>query len=654
MEFRNKFIVHSVFEDIVGQHPENIAIEDNSRSVTYRELNRYANRVAYALNGLDIGRQSIVGIYSEASIEYIVAILGVLKAGSIFIPLNTHFPDKYLTLILGKTKPQVIITNTSLEDEYFEKIQKLSFPACSSHMIVLDEVCNFIVKNLPTGTPMDSGRVFADENPPLTTGPNDGCYIVTTSGSTGEPKAILGSQKGLSHFIHWEIGEFDLNEKVWVSFLSPVTFDVSLRDIFVPLMTGGTLCIPNEEIRREPKKLLKWMQDSAITITHIVPTLFRLLTRGMEASNNNEDTLPFMKYILIAGEALYGNDVINWRKAAGSRIELVNIYGPSETTLAKLFFCIKDEDFAPNEIVPIGKPIPDTDVLIINTDKLCSINETGEIYLKTPFMSKGYYNDHKLNEISFVQNPHITDRQEIVYKTGDLGEYTPDGNVRFLGRLDRQIKLYGNRIEIGEIEVALSQHPQVYEAAVAIRPDKLGNNRLVGYVVPKPGEKVKVESLRRFLADKLPDYMVPSIFVILKALPLTQNEKIDRRALPKPDHVRPEMEQAYISPSTSLERILSGIWCQVLGLDRVGVQDNFFDLGGTSILAVKVVELAEQEIKIELPIVKLFQYPNISSLAKYLSQSQSDQLSYDKIHDRAQLRESAFSRLKKSKLRNRL
>lgn len=649
MEFRNKFIAHSLFEDIVEQFPNNTAVDYDEKRLTYRELNTNANHLAYALKELNAGRQSIVGIYSDASIAYIVAMLGALKAGAIFMPLNPDFPDKYLSSILDKTKPLVVITDNSLEDRYFEKKQNLSLPAHSSHMIVLDDAYDISVKDLTTGKLIKTDGGLSDENPVPDSYPDDGCYCVTTSGSTGEPKAILGCHKGLSHFIHWEINEFSLNESIRVSQLSPVTFDVSLRDIFVPLAAGGTLCIPREGIRHEPKNMLKWMQDSAISLTHIVPTLFRLLTREIEDSGSNKDPLPSLKYVLIAGEVLYGNDIIRWRKAAGNRIELVNIYGPSETTLAKLFYPIKGNNFEPREIVPIGRPIPHTEVLIIKDEKLCSADETGEIHIKTPFMSKGYFNDPKLNEKSFVQNPLVSNREEIVYKTGDLGQYMTDGNVRFEGRADGQIKLYGQRIEIGEIEIALGQHPQVRESAVAVRPDSFGNSRLVGYVVLKSGEKVKVEALRRFLADKLPDYMVPPVFVMLKAMPLTHSKKIDRRALPEPDHVRPEMEQVYISPSTSLETTLTEIWRQVLGLDRVGIQDNFFDLGGTSILAAKVAVLVEQAIKSELPIVKLFQYPNISSLANYLSQSESDQPSYERIQDRARLRKAALSRQKRSR-----
>ena len=649
MEFRN---IHSLFEDVVCRSPENIAVDERSQRATYQELNSNANRVAHGLAQIGVGAQTVVGIYSEASIEYIVAMLGVLKAGAIFMPLNRGFPDKRLASILNKAKPYIFITGAHLESELSVKLPKLNLSVYASHMLVLDGAGDFRVKTLPSGTLVASARDFSHENPPLTTGPNDGCYIITTSGSTGEPKAILGCQKGLSHFIHWEIGEFGLNEAVRVSLLSPVTFDVSLRDIFVPLIAGGTLCIPEEETRRHPGKLLKWMRDSRITLTHIVPTLFRLLTGEIQVLASDEDPLPNLKYVLIAGETLYGNDVINWRQALGHHAELVNIYGPSETTLAKFFYRIKNKNIAPNETVPIGKPIPDTEVLIIKSDKLCSIAETGEIFIKTPYMSKGYYNDSKLNEMSFVQNPLTRNHKDIIYKTGDYGKFMPDRSVQFVGRLDGQIKLYGKRIEIGEIEVILRQHPELREVAVAAREDVFGNSRLVGYVVPEPGQKPTVESLRRFIRDKLPDYMVPAVFVTLKALPLTHNEKIDRRALPEPDRARPEMEQAYVSASTALERTLSETWCQVLGLERVGVHDNFFDLGGTSILAVKLIDLVEGALTIELPIVKLFQYPNINLLAKYLSQSQSDRPSYEKVRDRAERRRAVFSRQKRSTMRS--
>jgi len=640
-------ILHSIFEDTASRFPENIAVDEGLRTITYRELNANANRVAHALAEVIITNHSIVGIYFDTSIEYIIAVLGVLKAGAIFMPINTRFPEERLTAILNKTKPHIFITNATLENEFSVKLQNLKLSISPNYILVLDDIHNFSIKNFPSGTPVISKYNFPDENPSITIGPDDGCYIVTTSASTGEPKAILGCQKGLSHFIQWEIGEFDLNQGVRVSLLSPVTFDVSLRDIFVPLTAGGTLCILDDETRHNPRKLFSWMRQSRITLTHIVPTLFRLLTREIEESGDSDDALPDLEYILIAGEPLYGNDVINWRQASGNRIELVNLYGPSETTLAKLFYRIKDTNFTPNEIIPIGKPIPNTDVLIINNDKLCRVGETGEIYIKTPFMTKGYYNAPRLNEISFVQNPLVTGHQDVIYKTGDQGKFMADGNVRFEGRLDGQIKLYGNRVEIGEIEVVLRQHPLVREVAVASKQDAFGNTRLVGYVVPELDQKPTVESLRRFIGDKLPSYMVPAVFVILKALPLTHNEKIDRGALPEPDRARPVMEQAYIGPSTALGETLTEIWCHVLSLDQVGINDNFFDLGGTSILAVNIITLIQETFGIEVPIIKLFQYPNISLMAKYLSQNKTDQPSYEEVQDRAQQRRASFYRQKR-------
>lgn len=266
-------------------------------------------------------------------------------------------------------------------------------------------------------------------------------------------------------------------------------------------------------------------------------------------------------------------------------------------------------------------------------------------------MSKGYYNDPKLNEKSFVQNPLVKNQKDIIYKTGDLGKLMPDINLRFEGRVDEQIKLYGNRIEIAEIEVVLNQHPQVRQTAITLRDDAFGNKRLVAYVVTQPGEQPAIEALRGHIKDRLPDYMIPALFITLSALPLTHNGKIDRLALPEPDTTRPQMEQVYVSPSNGWEKTLSKIWSHVLGFNRIGVNDNFFDLGGNSILAAKLVVLVQEELGIELPIVKLFQYPKISLLAKFLSQNQSDDLPFEKAKDRAQRRRAVFLQHRRSKAR---
>jgi non-ribosomal peptide synthetase component E (peptide arylation enzyme) len=354
----------------------------------------------------------------------------------------------------------------------------------------------------------------------------------------------------------------------------------------------------------------------------------------------SEKALPNLQYILIAGEPLYGNDINRWRQASGNSAELVNLYGPSETTLVKLFYRIKDKNFAPAEIVPIGKPMPDTEVLIIEKGKLCPVSETGEIYIKTSFQSKGYYGDPKLNENFFAQNPLVKDRKDIVYKTGDLGQLLPDGDVRFVGRLDGQIKLHGKRVEIDEIEVILRQHPQVQEAAIAAKQDAFENMRLVGYVLPKPGKKPTVESLRRLLGDKLPDYMVPALFVILKALPLTHNGKIDRRSLPEPDYLRPQMEQPYVPPSTATQECVSGIWCNVLALDRAGVYDNFFVLGGNSLLATQIISRINKVFRLDFPLLSFFENPTVAGLSEKIEKLKIEGKAFQVVPIRALSRES--------------
>ncbi len=620
----DEIFIHRRFENIVQRFPLRIAVEDSVRRVNYDELNQYANRVAHALSGLGIGSQKVVGIYLEASVEYVIAILSVLKAGAIFMPVNTRFPPERFSAILEKTKPVTFLTNAALEDECCGKLMKFNHSVLPRYMLVFSEPGNFGIRDISGGASLPLHVPFSDNNPRLDERTDDSCYIVTTSASTGKPKAILGSQKGLSHFIRWEVDEFSLNEEVRVSLLAPITFDVSLRDIFVPLVTGGRLCIPDEETRHSPGKLLKWLKDKGITLLHIVPTLFRLLTQEIEDSASSPKELPSLLYALIAGEPLYGNDVIKWRRACGVRTELVNVYGPSETTLAKLFYRTRDKDFAPGEMIPIGKPIPDTEVLIVNDGKLCSVGETGEIYLKTPFMSKGYYNEPELTGKCFVKNQFQNGHTEIIYKTGDLGRYLPDKSVKFVGRLDGQIKLHGQRVEIEEIETALRQHPQVREAAVTARQDAFGNLRLVGYFVPKPGEKPEVESFRRVMERNLPDYMVPAVFVSLTALPLTHNGKIDRRALPEPEGIRPEMEQSYLPPSTVLEKDLSEIWCRVLGLDRVGIYDNFFALGGNSLLATQVISRVNKVLRVDLTLRSFFAKPTIAGLSEEIEKLKSE------------------------------
>ena len=642
----DKEIIHSIFEEITVNYPENIAATDDTGSIIYRDLNSFANKIAHNLveNGLE--KEKVVVIYLDECIKYVASVLGVLKAGGVFLPLSNQFPRKRIEVILEQTKPDIYITDITHESELAEKGYEYFQNSSDGKILIINDDNTVNLKKLSTGEVSLCDGIDTRDNPQISVSPDNGCYIMTTSGSTGEPKSILGNQKGLAHFIHWEIGEFGINQKAIVSLLAPATFDVSLRDIFIPLAAGGRLFIPSAEVRHNPQKLLSWLQDNHITHMHIVPSLFRQLTRVVGESKLGDGALPDLEYVLIAGEPLYGSDVMNWRQAVCREIKLINLYGPSETTLAKLFYRIPVELFTPDEIIPLGIPIPDTEVLIIDDNRVCRTGETGEIYIKTSFMTSGYYNSPALDKISFIANPASSNPDDIVYKTGDRGEYMPDGNIRFRGRLDGQVKLFGNRVETGEIEVILRQHPDVRDAAVTMKPDNFGNPRLIAYIIPEKGNMPVVESLRRFTAEYLPDYMIPSVFVTLESFPLTHTGKIDRGSLPNPDIHRPAMEQAYIPPSSEIEKKLTDIWRRVLNLDRIGVHDNFFDLGGTSLLAIYLVSQVQESFNIDIPVIKLFQYPNVNSLSEYINGDRDEQPSFQRVIDRAQRRKDALSRRK--------
>lgn len=645
--------INRIFENVAEKLPEKIAVTTATSYISYEELNRNANRIAHALQHLDINCQNVVGIYLQASVGYIESMIGIMKSGNVFMPLNIRTPVTRLDSVLEKTRPSVVITDKHLKKDLLEKLKQINASLNPIFLLTLDDSLGFDIESYRENTRLIQGIDYPDTNPPDRTELEDACYIIATSGSTGEPKAILGDHKGLSHFIQWEVNEFNLGAQEKVSLLSPVTFDVSLRDIFIPLSVGGTLYIPAEETRTNPRKLTQWFREAEISVTHIIPTLFRLVTQEVESFTTHENIFPSMKYVFTAGEVLYWNDVAKWRNSLGRSVELINLYGPSETTLAKLFYRIGDRDPASEEAgsVPLGRPIPDTEVMIIHDGEKCPVGATGEIYIKTDFRSRGYYNAPEMNSLVFVQNPLLIDREDIVYKTGDLGKFLPDGCVKFTGRVDNQIKLHGVRIEPTEIESVLNQHNQVRQSAVIAIDDTFGNKQLAAYIVPKTGENPTVESLRRFTEQRVPDYAVPALYINIESIPLTHNDKIDRSALPAPPRIRPEMEESYVAPITEMQITLCNIWSRVLNIDKVGIHDNFFYLGGTSLLIVRACEIIGKELGIDLPVAKMFEYPKIRVLAEYLTGNQSkDQATVQEdMRQRAQKRRDSLHHRKQER-----
>lgn len=632
------------FADAVAAYGDSAAIEGPSHCLTFTELNRVSDSVAEMIRRAGVSPGRVVAIYAEMSVDYVAMVLGALKADCVFFPLGAQHPQGRIEAVLAATEPASVLIGKEAGPSFQDK--KVRLPSSVRSVFLVDAGAEHASVTPVNFDPYAGDKVKESS---ITCEDNDACYIITTSGSTGAPKAILGSATGLDHFINWEIAEFGIAPGTRVSALSVPTFDVGLRDVFVPLFAGGTICMLHPEVRRNPQGLYMWIIDRRVAILHIVPTLFRLLTQVVERQRPGAGELDSLKCLLIAGEALYGDDVIRWRRAAGKKTALVNLYGPSETTLAKVFYRIPLSEPDPRHIIALGRPLPKTEIFIIENNVLCQADCVGEILLKTPYRSKGYYRDEAQTRNSFIANPLTGDPADIVYRTGDYGFLSTDGILHFESRRDDQIKFGGNRVELGEVESVLRSFPGVREAAAVVLTYRHDTQRLIGYVAGSFSGSGAIASLRAFVAERLPEYMVPSKVILLDKLPHTHSGKIDRNALPSPERKRPELSQEYIDPSTETEKWLAGLWCELLDLDKAGVFDNFFDLGGSSLLAAGFTVRAAELFNLALPAVWLFEHPTIHAMSKFIDGERTGEKVDPVVPDRSSRRRST----QRKRLKNR-
>jgi amino acid adenylation domain-containing protein len=445
------------------------------------------------------------------------------------------------------------------------------------------------------------------------TSPNSPAYIFFTSGTTGTPKAVLGIHKSLSHFLAWQRDTFQIGPGDRCAQLTNASFDVVLRDIFLPLTSGATLCLPDDDMDPASDRILPWMEREGITSFHAVPTLAQAwldrIPDGVRLSK--------LRWAFFAGEALTENLVRRWREALPDAGTIVNLYGPTETTLVKCFQVVHGEP-SPG-LQHIGSALPDTQVVILNlAGNLSGVGEPGEINIRTPFRTAGYINAPEEQKKRFVQNPFRMDPNDLIYRTGDRGRYRADGTVEFLGRVDDQVKIRGVRVEPAEINAILGRHARVSASFVKACTDATESPILVAYVVLSDRDEPAPNDLRSYLTERLPAAMAPSAFVFLDALPLTPNGKVDRRALPMPDLMNAKERGTLSPPRTPTERVVADVWCRVLKLQQVGIQDNFFDLGGHSLSAMQLISQIRSEFHIELPLRTIFVKPTIESLALHL------------------------------------
>jgi amino acid adenylation domain-containing protein len=463
---------------------------------------------------------------------------------------------------------------------------------------------------------VDFKDYFNPEKPSVKSDADDMAYIYFTSGSTGQPKAIAGRLQGIDHFIRWEQEALGVGEGVRVSRLQPISFDASLRDMFLALCSGGVTVGPApRDTVLEARKLVEWLEEHEINVIHCVPSLFRSIVN----ETLTPERLPALKYILMAGEQLLPADVGRWMDVFGERIQLINLYGTSETTMAKFVYFVQPGD-RERASIPIGKPMPGAKAVLVNVKGRPSApGMIGEIYIRTPYCSLGYYNQPELTREAFIPDPFGDNSGEMVYKTGDLGRVLEDGNYEFLGRKDQQVKIRGIRVELSEIESLLRGHEGVRDVAVIDRDDASGFKYLCAYVVLEEG--TNVAGVRDYLTAYLPHYMIPSSFVPMQELPRTISGKLDRRALPVPGQSRAGLDETYVAPRTKVEENVAGIIAEVLHIERVGAFDNFFQLGGHSLLAMQLLSRIREAFRIELPLRSLFESPTVAGLATIVQEA---------------------------------
>ncbi|MEM7028220.1 MAG: amino acid adenylation domain-containing protein [Chloroflexota bacterium] len=577
--------------------PHQTAIQQENQQWDYQTLIRTAEHIAYGLvsQGLRVGET--VAVTGEKSFGLMAGLLGVLLSGGVLLTLDQTLADERQKRMLqiAQAKWMLCVGNG----------QAAVDAACSDIQIMsLDPL---------TGNP-NSQLVPPDSSVQLPElKPDQPAYIFFTSGTTGEPKAILGNQKGLAHFLHWQRDHFAASRDDRCAQLTGLSFDVVLRDIFLPLVSGATLCLPPKNSDLRPRHILPWLSQEKITIFHTVPSLAELwLNQG-----DDQVQLHDLRWVFFAGEPLTADLINRLRDSFLKSGHIINLYGPSETTLAKCYYQVPDEPQSGTQ--PIGQPLPETQILILTTEgQLCGLGESGQIVIRTPFQTLGYLNPGEADQVRFKPNHFQATDPDLLYYTGDIGQYGLNGDLEILGRLDDQIKIRGIRIEPSEIAAVIRTHSSVEQVYVMAKKDQAQPLRLIAYVTTKNNVALTDETLYHFLKPKLPQYLHPATFVWLDTFPLTANGKIDRNQLPSPSFINASNTQHYVPPCNDIEEQLIVMWQHILNVPQIGIEDNFFELGGHSLLAIQLFDQIQQKFSQDLPLSTLFEAPTIAQLAQLM------------------------------------
>ncbi|HZG43251.1 MAG TPA: amino acid adenylation domain-containing protein, partial [Longimicrobium sp.] len=575
--------IHELFQAQAARTPGAVAVVYEGEALSYAELNARANQLAHALQRRGVGPEVRVGICLERSLEMVVGILAVLKAGGAYVPLDPGYPAERLAFIMADSATPVLLTRETLRG---------ALPAREGVEVVsLDGAAEEIAAE-------------SAENAQGGVGPDSLAYVIYTSGSTGAPKGALIEHRNVARLFSATDAWFGFGSgDVWTLFHS-YAFDFSVWELWGALLYGGRVVVVPFEVSRDPEAFHALVQREGVTVLSQTPSAFRQFIR-VDGERGGELAL---RVVVFGGEALEPASLREWVERRGTETpRLVNMYGITETTVHVTYRPLSREDVFGGSGSPIGRAIPDLRLYVLDPARRpVPIGVPGELYVGGAGVARGYLNRPELTAERFVDDPFAPGR---LYRTGDRVRWRADGTLEYLGRLDEQVKVRGYRIELGEIEAALRQARGVADCAVVVREDATGDRRLAAYIV---GD-AETEALRAYVRQSLPEYMVPSAFVFMDALPLTANGKLDRRALPAPDLA--SAEETYMAPRTPVEEVLAGLWAEVLRLERVGVEESFFDLGGHSLLATRVVSRVRAVFSVELPLRALFEGPTVAEMA---------------------------------------
>jgi amino acid adenylation domain-containing protein len=572
--------------------PDATALVSGERTLNYRELNQHANRLAHHLQACGVGPEVLVGICIERSLDMVVGLLGILKAGAAYVPMDPAYPSERLNFMVGNAQVPVLVTQRHLVAR---------FVSSTAHIICLDDDAALLMQQDATD-PITQPKI------------TDLAYVIYTSGSTGQPKGALSTHNGLLNLVFWHQRAFGITPADRATQLASPAFDATGWELWPYLTAGASVYLPDEDTRSTPTLLRDWLVSHGTTITFL-PTALAESIMSLEWPSTTK-----LRFLLT------GADKLQHYPAPGLPFTLVNNYGLTEASVVSTSGRVLPTDHA--DVPPsIGHPIANTQIYLLDEQlRQVPIGEPGELYIAGAGLARGYLNRPELTTERFIPNPFSDQPGARLYKTGDLARFRPDGQIEFIGRIDQQIKIRGYRIEPGEVAAVLNRHPSVQASVVVAHEGTSGHKRLVAYIVLVPGAWVSASSLQETLLASLPDYMVPSAFVILEALPLTPNGKVDHRALPAPDAINTLHDEIGILPGTPTEVWLAEIVTSLLGLEQIDIDDNFFMLGGHSLLGAQIIARVSETVGVDLTLRTLVNAPTIRQLSAEIERSLMTQL----------------------------